>query len=66
MKVNNPQLKNGVYKIGNYNNIPVYYSSTQDPNNILIGNKGGKKSFYITGLPNINQVKKHIVSYESK
>lgn len=63
MKVNNPLYKNGVHKIGEYNNFPIYYSSAQGKNSMLRGNKEGK-IFYIVGITNITKIKQYIQEHE--
>lgn len=63
MKINNP---NGIRKIGEHNNNPIYYSHTQSKDNVLVGRKSGGIKFYITGSLKIKDIINQIQRYEDR
>ncbi len=65
MKVNNPNQKEGVFKLGEHNGSPIYYSSTQKDDELLVGRKD-KTTFYITGSLQKQKYINLIECYESK
>lgn len=62
MKVNNPNKR--CFKIGEYNNINIFYHYIQNSTKIVKGMRSDEPSFYITGNPSLNKTIKQIKEYE--